>query len=66
MKINIDPSDIEDCHRLGNSTPKNTIVRFVNRKFCKKNTRGEIWFAKDKQLHFVTSSVLYFSENLTP
>ena len=26
LKINIDPSDIEDCHRLGNSTPKNTII----------------------------------------
>ena len=33
--IDIDASDIEDCHRLGNSTPKNTIVCFVNRKFCK-------------------------------
>ena len=36
LKINIDLSDREDCHRLGNSTPKNTIVRFVNCKFCKK------------------------------
>ena len=34
--MNIDPSDIEDCHRLGNSTSKNTIVQFVNCKFCKK------------------------------
>ena len=25
-------SDIEDCHRLGKSNPKNVIVRFVNRK----------------------------------
>ena len=36
LKINIDSPDIEECHRLGNSTPKNTIVRFVNRNFCKK------------------------------
>ena len=42
LKINIDPSDIEDCHRLCNSTPKSTIVPFVNRKFCKKSTRGGI------------------------
>ena len=41
LKINIDPSDIEDCHRLGNSTPKNTIDRFVNRKFGKKVLEGK-------------------------
>ena len=41
LKISIDPSDIEDCHRLGNSTPKNTIDRFVNRKFGKKVLEGK-------------------------
>ena len=68
LKINIDPSDIEDCHRLGNSTPKNTIVRFVNRKFCKKTLEAKFDLRKinNAELHFDTSSVLYFSENLTP
>ena len=66
--IDIDASDIEDCHRLGNSTPKNTIVRFVNRKFCKKALEAKFDLRKinNAELHFDTSSVLYFSENLTP
>ena len=68
LKINIDPSFIEDCHRLGNSTPKNTIVCFINRKFCKKAFEAKFDLQKinNAELHFDTSSVLYFSENLTP
>ena len=42
LKINIDPSDIDDCHRLGNSTPKNTIVLFINHKFVKKHLRQDL------------------------
>ena len=34
LNITISKSDIEDGHRLGKANPKNTIVRFVNRKFC--------------------------------
>ena len=34
LNIPLAKSDIEDCHRLGKSNPKNTIVRFVNRKNC--------------------------------
>ena len=61
LKINIDPSDIEDCHRLGNSTPKNTLVCFVNRKFCKKalEVKFELQKINNAELHFDTSSVLY-------
>ena len=68
LKINIDSSDIEDCHRLGNSTPKNTIVCFVNHKFCKKALEAKFYLRKinNAELHFDTSSILYFSENLTP
>ena len=32
LNINISKSDNEDCHQLGKS---NTIVRFINQKFCK-------------------------------
>ena len=68
LKINIDPLDIEDCHRLGNSTPKNTIVRFVNQEFCKKALEAKLDLQKinNAESHFDTSSVLYFSENQTP
>ena len=34
INILLAKSDIEDCHRMGKSNPKNTIVRFVNRKNC--------------------------------
>ena len=27
-------NDIEDCYRLGEADPKDTIVWFVNSKFC--------------------------------
>ena len=33
LGIEVKRSDIEDCHRLGYANPKNTIVRFANRKF---------------------------------
>ena len=36
LNIIISKSDIEDCHNLGKTNLKNTIVRFVNRKFCNK------------------------------
>ena len=66
--IHVDPSDIEDWHRLGNSTPKNTIVQFVNCKFCKKalEVKFDLWKIKNAELHSDTSSVFYFSKNLTP
>ena len=32
INIPLTKSDIEDCHKLGKSNPKDTIVRFVNRK----------------------------------
>ena len=32
LNISISKSDVEDCHWLGKS---NTIVRFINQKFCK-------------------------------
>ena len=65
----ISKSDIEDCHRLGKANPKNTIVRFVNRKFC------NIALEKKKQLMSLNKTELglnqmlpglYISENLTP
>ena len=34
LNIPLAKSDIEDCHWLGKSNPKNTIVRFANRKNC--------------------------------
>ena len=49
-------------------TPKNTIVRFVTRKFCKKalEAKFDSQNVNNAELHFDTISVLHFSENLTP
>ena len=58
LKISIDPSDIEDCHRLGNSTPKNTIVCFVNCKFCKKALEVKFDLQKIMQ-NYILTLVLY-------
>ena len=55
LNINLSEHDIEDCHRLGKAESKNTIVRFVNRKFCYVETK----------LGFQAGAILYFSENLT-
>ena len=37
--VNLDSSDVEDCHRIGrynNGKPKKTFTRIANRKFCQK------------------------------
>ena len=33
LGIEEEGADIKDCHRLGYASNKNTIIRFVNRKF---------------------------------
>ena len=35
IDVNAESKDIEACHRIGKSSPKRSIVRFVNRKVCK-------------------------------
>ena len=67
LKIPLAKSDTEDCHRLGKSNPKNTIVRYVNRKKCyaalsKKLDMRHI----DKVKHGFPEANLFVNENLTP
>ena len=58
---------IEDCHRLEKADPKNTIVRFVNRKFCYEALDNKLNLRKVDmtKLGFQAGAILYFSENLT-
>ena len=70
MGININENDIEDCHRIGKSKPKKTIVRFTNRKFCKKAMKNKSKL-KDKDTtefgnHFADKPAIYISDNLSP
>ena len=66
--IEVKDLDIEDCHRLGYANPKNTIVRFVNRKFCYKalDKKMDLHKLDRRTLGFNPVKTLYFRENLTP
>ena len=68
LNITISKSDIEDCHRLGKANPENTIVRFVNRKFCndKLEKKKKLMSINKMELGFKPDVALYISENLTP
>ena len=60
LNISLSKSDIEDCYRLGKS---NTIVRFVNRNFCKDALEEKVDSSK---LGFNVENKLLVCENLTP
>ena len=68
LNITISVSDIEDCHRLGKTNPKNTIVPFVNWKFCSNalEKKKQLMSLNKTELGFKSDVALYISENLTP
>ena len=67
LNIPLAKSDIEDCHRLGKSNPKNTIVRFVNRKssYAALSKKLDLRLIDKVNLGF-PEATLFFNENLTP
>ena len=68
LGIEVKGVDIEDCHMLGYTNPKNTIVQSVNRKFCYQalDKKMELHKLYSKRLGFNPVKTLYFSKNLTP
>ena len=64
----VEGGDIEDCHRLGCVSLKNTIVRFANHKFCYQglDKKMELFKLGCKRLGFNPVEILYFNENVTP
>ena len=68
LGVEVKGSDIEECHRLGYVNPKNTIVRFVNRKFCYQalDKKMDLHKLNSRRLGFNPVKALYFSENLNP
>ena len=67
LNIPLAKRDIEDCHRLGKSKPKNTIVRFVNRKNCYATLSKKLDLQHiDKVKLGFPEANLFFNENLTP
>ena len=67
LTIAISKSDIEDCHKLGKANPKNTIVQFVNQKFCNDalEKKKKLMSLNKTELGFKPDVALYISENLT-
>ena len=66
LNISLSKSDIEDCHRLGKS---NTIVRFVNQKFCKDVLEKKFDVNKridNSKFGFNVENKLFVCKNLTP
>ena len=73
MNVKINSDDIEACHRLprsnksSNSNPKNTIVRFVNRKKAEqfKRNSGKL---RDPGIALALNfdSTIYINDNLCP
>ena len=66
LGIEVKGSDMEDCHRLGYANLKNTITKFVNRKFCYQalDKKMELHKTGSKRLGF-NPVITYFSKNLT-
>ena len=67
LNISLAKSDIEDCHRLAKSIPKNTIVRFFNRKNCYAGLGNKMDLRHiDKVKLGFPEANSFFSGNLTP
>ena len=64
LNTSISKSDIEDCHQLGKS-----IVRFINRKFCKNALEKKFEVNKcidNSKFDFNVENKLFVCENETP
>ena len=67
LNIIIQSNDIEDCHRIGKTNPQNTIIRFINRKFCfdALEKKANLKNVNNQDLGFETNTKLFLSEKLT-
>ena len=67
--INVESRQMEDCHRIGNSNngSKKTIIRFINRKYCKKVllNRKQLERIDLKKHQFVSGKNIFINEKLT-
>ena len=68
MNLTVENSDTEGYHRIGKGSPKTTIVRFVNRKFCNLilDEKHELKKIDNAKLCFQNNVTLFLSENLSP
>ena len=69
IDVNVESREVEDCHRIGksNNGSKKTIIRFFNRKHCKKALldRKQLEKIDLKKHHFLSGTRIFINENLT-
>ena len=69
IDVNVESREVEDCNRIGksNNGSKKTIVRFINRKYCKKAllNRKQFEIIDLKKHQFVSDTKIFINENLT-
>ena len=66
IDVEVESSDIKDCYRIGKPdkfNSKKTIIRFTNRKYCKKALLNKKKL--DKCVRFNSNTKIFVSENLT-
>ena len=69
IDVNVESREVEECHRFGksNNGSKKTMIRFVNRKHCKKALRNRKQLERIdlKKHHLVSGTRIFINENLT-
>lgn len=72
VEVVVQSGDIEACHRIGKSdrktSSKKTIVRFINRKYCKKaliNRKKLRNVNSETKYNFSRNNQIFINENLT-
>ena len=67
--VNVESREVEECQRIGksNNGSKKTMIRFVNRKYCKKALRNKKQLERIdlKKHHLVSGTRIFINENLT-
>ena len=68
LNIIIQSNDIEGYHRIGKASPQNTIIRFINGKFCfdALEKKANLKNVNNQHLGFETNTKLFFSGELNP
>ena len=69
IDVNVESREVQECHRIGkfNNGSRKTIIRFVNRKYCKKAllNRKQLERIDLKKHHLISGTRIFINENLT-
>ena len=67
VDVNVESREVEECQRIGksNNGSKKTIIRFVNRKYCKKAllNRKQLERIDLRKHHLVSGTRIFINEN---